>query len=195
MKNTKLGRFIIAVSLVLGLFSGAAKAQEPYLGEIRCFAFNFVPNGWFAADGQLLPISQYTALFALVGTMYGGNGTTNFALPDLRGRALIHTDGNNYQVGQTGGAATATIGVANLPPHSHNFATLGSNNDANSVSPAGKVAAAKARTTLYTDPANVVTMAAGTTSATGSGVPLPTMSPYLTGTCAIAYAGIFPSRN
>lgn len=186
----------LAVSVVtlVGMM-GQAHAQEPYLGEVRCFAFNFVPTGWVAANGQLMSINQNVALFSLLGTYYGGDGRQTFALPDLRNRSVLHTDGSQIPFAQAGGAASAQIGVANLPPHTHNFAVLGSNNDASSITPAGKVPAAKARTTLYTDPANVVTMANGTTASTGSGVPLPTQSPYLAMTCAIAVQGIFPSRN
>ena len=98
-------------------------------------------------------------------------------------------------MGQTGGAEQVQLSVANLPPHSHNFAPLGSTNDANSISPAGAVASSKARTTLYTSPTNIVAMATGTTGTTGSGTPVTTVPPYLTVSCAIALEGIYPSRN
>lgn len=198
----KTHRAIAAVSLAgLGsLYCLPAAAQaEPYLGQIACFGFNFAPRGWAPLEGQILSISQNTALFALLGTMYGGNGQTTFALPDMRGRVLIGAGTGpgltSREQGETGGTETNALTVANLPPHTHTVAPLGSANDANSVSPAGKVAASKARTTLYTDPVNVVPMAAGVTGAAGSGVPVNNMQPYLAIKCAIAVQGIFPPRD
>ena len=177
-----------------------ASAQEAFLGEVRCFGFNFVPRGWAALDGTLLSISQNNALFALLGTQFGGDGRTTFALPDMRGRSLINVGqgpgmGLNTQVGETGGSETVALATSQLPPHSHLVAPLGSTNDANAVSPEGKVPAAKSRTTLYTDVGHTVAMAATTTSSVGSGQPVPTRSPYLALTCAMATQGIFPSRN
>ncbi|MCU6432968.1 tail fiber protein [Undibacterium sp. Jales W-56] len=177
----------------------AAAQVDPFLGEIRCFAFNFAPKGWAPLNGQLLSISQNTALFALLGTQFGGNGTNNFALPDMRSRSLVDMGQgpglSSYAMGQTSGAETASLNVANMPAHTHMVAPLGSNNDANSVSPSGKVPAAKARTTLYTDPLNVVSMAGTQTSSTGGGQAFDIRSPTLTVNCAIALSGIFPSQN
>lgn len=177
----------------------AAAQAEPLLGQIMCAGFNFAPRGWAELNGQLIPIAQNTALFALLGTQYGGNGQTTFALPDMRGRMLLHAGQgpglSPRDQGETGGSESNSLAVVNLPSHAHTFAPLGSTNDATSVSPAGKVAASKARTTLYADPTNVVAQAAGTTSATGNGVPFNTMQPFLTVKCFIAMEGIFPSRN
>jgi microcystin-dependent protein len=188
-----------AVTALAGLQAMPAAAQsEPFLGQIMCAGFNFAPNGWARLDGQLLSISQNTALFALLGTQYGGNGQTTFALPDMRGRTII-SDGqgpglSNHTVGEAAGQETTTLSVSNLPPHSHTFAPLGSTNDANSISPAGKVASSKARTTLYTDPTNIVAMQASSTSAVGGSAPFNNMQPYVTINCFMAIQGVFPSR-
>jgi microcystin-dependent protein len=176
----------------------AAQATEPFLGQIMCAGFNFAPNGWARLDGQLLSISQNTALFALLGTTYGGNGVSTFALPDMRGRTII-SDGqgpglSNHTVGEAAGQENTTLNTTNLPPHAHTFAPLGSTNDATSVSPAGKVASTKARTTLYADPSNIVPMQASSTGTTGGGLPFNNMQPYLTINCFIALQGVFPSR-
>jgi microcystin-dependent protein len=200
MFKTLLRSIAITSPLVMAsLYTAPVAAQTPYLGEIRCFAFNFAPQGWAQLNGQILSISEYAALFALLGTTYGGDGRQTFALPNMQGR-FLNSQGQSsgtslYVMGQVGGSEQVPLSVANLPPHSHNFAPLGSNNDATSISPAGAVASSKARTTLYTAPANIVPMAAGATSATGGGVPVATEPPYLTVNCAIALEGIFPSQN
>lgn len=177
----------------------AAQASDPFIGQIMCAGFTFAPRGWAELNGQVLSIAQNTALFALLGTTYGGNGQTTFSLPDMRGRALMHAGQGpgltNRDQGEQGGSETNTLQTPNLPPHVHSFAPLGSGNDANSVSPAGKVAASKARTTLYADPVNVVAMAGSATGATGSSVPVSIMQPYLAVKCFIALQGVFPSQN
>ena len=201
MKQHKLPALLLAaLGLTAALHTAPASAQaEPFLGQIMCGAWNFAPRGWAMANGQILPIAQNTALFSLLGTQYGGNGNTNFALPDLRGRAMTHFGQGPglsvYEVGQTGGTETNTLLASQLPAHAHSYAPPASNNDANSVSPAGKVPAAKARTTLYTDPTNLVAEAAGLTSSTGGGQAINNLQPYLTLNCVIALQGIFPSRN
>ena len=108
---------------------------DPFLGEIRVTGFNFAPRGWALCDGQLLPINQNTALFALLGTQFGGNGQTTFALPDLRGRVPIHQGQGPgltpRTIGETGGAESATLNVAQLPPHTHTaLASGGAGQDA-----------------------------------------------------------------
>ena len=114
---------IILVFLVSILNSSTIYAQDPYIGEIRLVAFNFAPQGWALCNGQILPISQNQALFVLLGTTYGGNGVTTFALPDLRGRAPIHAGQgpglSNYSLGQIGGTETNIMTVAQMPRHSH----------------------------------------------------------------------------
>lgn len=199
LKNSRQSIAIAAIAALTGLQSMPVAAQsDPFIGQIMCAGFNFAPRGWARLDGQLLPINQNQALFSLLGTNYGGNGQTTFALPDLRGRTLIH-DGQGSglsarQLGERGGSEAAPLTAANLPPHSHQVAPLGSNNDATSVSPSGKVAASKARTTLYADPVSTVSMAPTTTSSVGGGVPVDKMPPFLAINCFIALEGIFPSR-
>lgn len=199
--STSFSRTVVALVVSMtGLQATPAMAQsEPYLGQIMCAGFNFAPRGWAEMNGQLLSIAQNSALFALLGTTYGGNGQTTFALPDMRGRTLVHAGQgpglSNRIQGETGGNETTTLATINLPPHAHAFAPLGSTNDASSVSPAGKVAASKARTTLYAEPSNLVAQASSTTGTAGSGVPFSNMHPFVTVKCFIALQGIFPSRD
>lgn len=181
------------------LLAPAAHAQaEPFLGQIMCAGFNFAPRGWAFADGSLLPIATNTALFSLLGTTYGGDGRTTFALPDLRGRVIIgagQSPGTSGRaLGERGGSETQFIAVNQLPPHSHTVTPQASSQDASSISPAGKAPATKARTTLYADPTPGTNMAPSTTSVTGAGQPLSVMPPFTTFSCFIATEGIFPSR-
>src|SRR5215475_14186474 len=111
---------------------------KSYVGEIRMFAGNFAPAGWMFCEGQLLPISQYETLFNLIGTTYGGDGQSTFALPDMRGRIPIHT-GNGFTLAETGGVETVTLTVNQIPAHSHPF--LASSDTANSPNPAANVVA------------------------------------------------------
>lgn len=200
MKKLTQGLLATAVVAGLGGFATGASAQaEPFLGQIMCAGFNFAPRGWAELNGQLLPIATNTALFSLLGTMYGGDGRTTFALPDMRGRVLLHAGQgpglSNRDQGEVAGSETQTLTVSNLPPHTHQVAPLGSGADATAVSPAGAMPASKARTTLYTANGPALPMAATTSSATGSGNPFSNMQPYLVVRCFIALEGIFPSRN
>jgi microcystin-dependent protein len=115
--------FLATMSLLASTPPHANAGMEPFIGEINYVAFNYAPNGWAQCDGQLLPISQYQALFALVGTTYGGNGTTNFAVPDMRGRVPVHqgqsSTGLNYPIGQKSGAEAITLTISNMPIHNH----------------------------------------------------------------------------
>lgn len=199
LKASRFTAVLVSTLACLQPLSAAAQASDPFIGQIMCAGFNFAPRGWAELNGQLLPISQNTALFSLLGTQYGGNGQTTFALPDMRGRTLLHAgQGPGLTLrdqGEQAGSETNSLATTNLPPHSHSFAPLGSTNDATSVSPAGKVAASKARTTLYADPVNLVAEATGTTGATGNGTPVNNMQPYLTVKCFIALFGVFPARD
>jgi microcystin-dependent protein len=191
-------RTLASLSLLSALFTMPAFAQaDPFVGEIRCFPFNFAPAGWVVADGSLMQIALFPALFSLIGTTYGGDGRTTFGLPDLRGRVIISSSQAGLgDVGVQGGSDTTTLTVAQMPAHSHTVAPLGANTDATSVSPANMVPAAKARTTLYTNVtrSNVVLMASTDTSSVGGNQPIPILPPYLTMNCDIAWQGIFPSR-
>src|SRR5215471_15629861 len=106
---------------------------QPYVGEIRMFAGNFAPAGWMFCEGQLLPISEYETLFNLIGTTYGGDGQSTFALPDLRGRVPLHF-GNGFTLAETGGVEQVTLTVSQIPAHSHPFLATTNNADSNAVS-------------------------------------------------------------
>ena len=174
--------------------------MDPFLAEIRMFAGNFAPNGWFTCDGQLLPISQYTALFSLLGTTYGGNGTTTFQLPDLRGRAPIHVGQGPglgaYSLGQNGGVETVTLTANQMPAHNHLIGCSTSGADTNT--PNNSVLATPANSdrspiNIYTATANA-TMPPTTVNIQGGSQPHENHQPYLTLTFIIAWQGIYPSR-
>lgn len=170
----------------------------PFIGEIRNFGFNFAPRGWAQCNGQLLAISTNTALFSLLGTMYGGNGTTTFALPDLQGRVPIGRGtgpGLTTRVqGDESGAETTTLLTTNLPAHSHALnAKAGIGNQA---APSGHLlAASDQRNSQYTSAGADTAMATTSIGSTGSGTPIDIMPPYLVMNYCIALEGIFPSRN
>jgi microcystin-dependent protein len=165
--------------------------SEPFLSEIKVVSFNFPPKGWALCNGQLLPINQNQALFALLGTTYGGNGQTNFALPDLRDRVPIH-QGSGHTRGERGGEAAHTLTLNELPSHTHALNASGSAGD--TQAPSNRVLA---RTTnnIYGNPSNLTTLLAGTTSSVGGSQPHENQQPYLKLNWCIALQGIFPSQN
>lgn len=165
---------------------------EPYIGEIRMFGGGKAPEGWALCDGTVLPISQYDALYALIGNSYGGDGMSTFALPDLRGRVPMHRA--SEPVGTSGGAAAVTLTPANLPRHTHPMPAL--DGAGSSTSAKGLVPARGANEKFYTASANVQPMAAGTVSAAaGGGQPHDNMQPYFAINYIIALFGIFPSAT
>jgi microcystin-dependent protein len=176
---------------------------NPFVGEIRVFPFNFAPTGWFTCSGQLLPISQYTALFSLLGTNFGGDGETNFGLPNLRGNApMFWGQGPGlslYDIGEIGGAPTVTLLETELPAHSHIL--NGNNNHATSSSPNGTMVAVPAvqgrlAPAMYApNVAATSPMLANNALAAGGSQPHNNRQPYLVMTFCIAYQGIFPSRD
>jgi microcystin-dependent protein len=177
--------------------------SEPFIGEIRILSFNFPPKGWAFCNGQLLPINQNQALFSLLGTTYGGNGTTNFGLPDLQYRLPIHFGTgpglSNYVLGQTAGAPSVTLVSAQMPLHSHvfNVTSASANQTApgNTVLPATPSAANASLYAAQGSPAlELQTMAPNTIGFSG-GQPHNNLMPSLTLSFAIALVGIFPSRN
>ena len=173
--------------------------SDYYLGEIRMFAGNFPPKGWAFCNGQLLPISQNTALFSLLGTYYGGNGTTNFALPNLQGRMPLCTDGGaSYPIGMVDGAETATVNQSQMPVHTHSLGARAV--AATTGSPANAVLAeanegGRAVIDAYGVVGATTTTAQVTDTAPGASQPHNNMSPFLCVSYIIAMQGIFPARN
>ena len=179
--------------------------SEPFLSEIKLVSFNFPPKGWALCNGQLLPINQNQALFALLGTTYGGNGQTNFALPNLRGRVPIHF-GGGHSLGEAAGSTSVTINIQQLPTHTH---PLMARTDLVSPNGAGQDPTGKfyARPQLavqggnitainaYADPSNLVSLSPQAVSNVGGSQPHNNMMPYLVLNFIIALQGIFPSQN
>ena len=173
---------------------------DPFVAEIRIFPFNFAPKGWAWCDGQLLPLSQNTALFSLLGTTYGGNGKSNFALPDLQGRAPMHPGQGNglslHDLGETGGAETVTLLESEMPAHSHSLNANAFPANIQAPSPA-RALAASTNGVAYTPPAGapVVQMNPLSITPTGGDQPHNNMMPYLTFYFNIALQGVFPPRG
>lgn len=164
---------------------------EPFLSEIRIMSFNFAPKGWAMCNGQLLPINQNQALFSLLGTTYGGNGQTTFALPDLRGNVPIHS-GSGHTLGERAGEQAHTISISELPTHIHpvnasSLATGGNNSPANRFLGGGN--------NVYQPPQNLAAMNPGTVTSVGGSQAHLNMQPFLVLTLCIALQGIFPSPN
>src|SRR5512140_402962 len=141
---------------------------QPYVGEIRMFAGNFAPAGWMFCEGQLLPISENETLFQLIGTTYGGDGQSTFALPDLRGRLPIH-QGNGFVLAETGGAEEITLTVSQIPAHSHAF--LATSSSASKPSPASNVLAQSLTVSFYNSGTANTAMASGAVGSTGGSQP------------------------
>ena len=162
---------------------------QPYVGEIRMFAGNFAPAGWMFCEGQLLPISENETLFQLIGTTYGGDGESTFALPDLRGRLPIH-QGNGFVLAETGGAEEITLTVNQIAAHSHPM--LGSSANATAKAPTGAVFAA-AQGDVYTTSFSALAMSPQSISPVGGSQPHTNFQPYLCVDFIISLFGIFPS--
>jgi len=163
----------------------------PFLGEIRVFSFNFAPKGWAMCNGQILSIQQNSALFALLGTVYGGNGIQTFALPNLQGQAPVHM-GNGYVIGQTSGEVAHTVTMAEMGAHTH-LAQGTSTNTGLGSNPTGTVLAGA--TNVFTSAANLVSLSSASLAGVGGGQPHENRQPFLTLNFCIALQGIFPSRN
>ncbi|ALW89041.1 phage tail protein [Deinococcus actinosclerus] len=165
---------------------------EPFLAEIRLTSFNFAPRGWALCNGQLLPINQNQALFSLLGTTYGGNGTTNFALPNLQGRMPIHA-GTGYNQGQAGGEVNHTLTLTEIPQHTH---TVQASSQAGSTPvPTGAVLAAPAHGgNMYGAGPAAAALISSTVAVTGGSQPHMNMQPSLVLNYIIALVGIYPSR-
>lgn len=170
--------------------------MDDFLGIIKIFAGNFAPRGWAFCDGQLLSISQNSALFSLLGTTYGGDGMTTFALPDLRGRAPVHAGNGpgltDRRIGQRFGSETVTLTEANLPGHSHTT-SVNAASEGDTDNPTGSVVAGNGVNSFGT--ASDTTLSSETTGNTGGGQAINNLQPVLVINYIIALQGIFPSRS
>lgn len=164
----------------------------PFLGEIKIISWNFAPKGWALCNGQFLPINQNQALFSLLGTMYGGNGQTTFALPNFRGRVPVHV-GSGFTQGEAAGSSAVTINLQTMPAHNH-FVTATNNVSANS-NPTGTDILGKSVAQSYGGFSNAVAMNAGMIPSVGGSQPHENRQPYLVLNFVIALIGVFPSRN
>ena len=163
----------------------------PFMSEVKIISWNFAPQGWAFCNGQFLPINQNQALFSLLGTMYGGNGQTTFALPDLRGRTAIHV-GAGFIEGQAGGQEFHTVTTSEMPAHNHFInasATVGNSNN-----PSNDLLAANA-SPVYKQPGTLVGMTPENITFTGGSQPHENRQPFLVLNFIIALQGVFPSRN
>lgn len=186
--------------------------MEPFIGQLMLFAGNFAPRGWALCQGQILPIAQYQALFSILGTTYGGNGQTTFALPDLRGRAPLSSGQgpglSGYALGQSGGRESVTLATANMPAHTHpvqlalTFAAPASTAPGDTDTPGpGAVPAGASGSAIYGQGARDTTLAGAAVGGnvnlgnTGGNQPFDSRPPYLTLNWCIALEGIFPARG
>lgn len=170
---------------------------DPFVAEIRIFPFNFPPRGWAWCNGQLLPLSQNTALFSLLGTTYGGNGMNNFALPDLQGRAPMQPGQgpglSPHDLGEAGGSETVTLQASEIPGHSHSLQL--SDNPGERNNPAGNYYSTPDSGRIYAPAGSLTDMAPQLLGPAGGGLPHNNMQPYLTFYFCIALQGVFPPRT
>lgn len=165
---------------------------QPYVGEIRMFAGNFAPAGWMFCDGQLLAISANETLFQLIGTTYGGDGESTFALPDLQSRTPIH-QGNGFTLAETGGAEEITLTVQQIPAHSHPL--LATNNPGASTNPQPNLTSNSPNVQVYIEDVAGVNMSGQAISPVGGSQPHTNLQPYLVINFIISLFGIFPSQT
>lgn len=166
--------------------------SDPFMGTIMMVSFGFAPKNWAFCNGQLLSIAQNQALFSLLGTTYGGNGQTTFALPDLRGRTPLHF-GSNFPLGTRTGSETVTLTTANLPAHNHTFSVLSLMADKSD--PAGNFLGVPSGADIYSNQSSGFTATSTMLASTGGNQPISNEQPYLAINFVIALAGIFPSQN
>lgn len=166
---------------------------QPYVGEVKMFGGNFAPAGWMFCEGQILPISEYETLFNLIGTTYGGDGQSTFALPDLRGRVPIH-QGNGFTLAESGGVENVTLTVNQIPSHSH--VPLANSGNGSSSDPTNNFWAAQPALLQYTGPGTAnLNLPADTVVPTGGSQPHNNFQPYLCVNFIISLFGIFPSQT
>lgn len=182
--------------LLTMMVSLPAKAQNPYMGEIRYVAFNFAPTGWALCNGQTLPIASYQALFSLLGTTYGGDGVTTFQLPNMQGRVPVAMGSgaglSSRTLGEQGGKETVALTLAQMPAHRHQL--FASSATANTKAPAGNVLANSSSAPIYSGQAPDVKLANKALGVAGQTQPHENMPPFLTMTCIIALQGIYPAH-
>jgi microcystin-dependent protein len=166
--------------------------SEPFLSEIRIMSFVFAPRGWALCNGQLLPINQNQALFALLGTTFGGDGRVNFALPDLRGRAPIHV-GSGRTLGERGGEQAHALSMAEIPTHTH--VLNGTEAAGTALVPQGNLLADTTNFSYHAPDTHLAAMDSGSVTSSGGSQPHLNMQPFLTLSFCIALQGIFPSPN
>lgn len=167
--------------------------MDPFIGEIRMFSWDWAPRGWALCEGQLLNITQYTALFALLGTQYGGDGRTTFALPDLRGRAPIHF-GPDHTQGEMDGVEAVMLTTASMPAHPHSF--LGTSSTASKKTPAGVIGTDTSATANFMAPDTApLTISPVSLAPVGGNQPHENMQPFLVMNYCIALAGVFPPHS
>ena len=172
---------------------------DPFVAEIRIFPFNFAPKGWAFCNGQLLPISQNTALFSLLGTTYGGDGKSTFALPDMQGNAPMHPGQGPglslHDLGETGGSETVTLLESEIPLHTHSLRYHGVDLAELNAPAANRALASSTNATAFVAPANFTVMAFQALPPAGGSLPHNNMMPYLTLNFCIAMQGVFPPRT
>lgn len=198
---TKIQLLVLQALVISPLFAfstNTVAGSDPYIGEVRWFAGNFAPRGWAFCDGQTLLISQNSALFSLLGTTYGGDGRTTFNLPDMRGRAMMHTGQgpglSSRPIGGKSGVEDVTLVGSQLPPHNHQLKA--NTTGANSVLPDDRVLSSAGRLRIYSDASsNLSDMGASSIDPAGGSQGHNNVPPYVTANCIIALQGIFPSRN
>jgi microcystin-dependent protein len=171
---------------------------EPYVGEIRMFGGNFPPAGWAFCDGALMPISENETLFNLIGTTYGGDGQSTFALPDLQSRVPVHAGqgpgiSQNYQLGEKAGVESVTLTVPQIPGHTHAF--MASTAGATSLDPAGQVIAQSGQRAAYAEDAPTTDLAPSAISPIGGSQPHENVAPYLCISFIISLFGVFPQQT
>jgi microcystin-dependent protein len=170
---------------------------DPFVAEIRIFPFNFAPRGWAWCDGQVMPISQNTALFSLLGTTYGGDGKSSFALPDLQGRAVMHPGQGPglslHDLGESGGSETVTLLESEIPAHTH--AVDASQSDGTERSPVGQRLATGVSISQYQTPGPLANLSSNVVAPAGGDQPHNNLQPYVTFYFNIALQGVFPPRG
>jgi microcystin-dependent protein len=171
---------------------------DPFVAEVRIFPYNFAPTGWAFCNGQLLPLSQNTALFSLLGTTYGGDGKSNFALPDLQGRGAMHPGQGPglslHDLGEEGGSETVTLLISEIPAHTHQMMAASSTADLQDPA-SNRVLARSQPGFAYINAAPNTTLAPEAVAPAGGNLPHNNMQPYLTLNYNIALQGVFPPRT